>query len=77
MDRYRENYGDEVIVFKKSDYDGKFDIMDNFDGRKVVVFARNACYDIARAMGLDYFFEYEDDYTAFQYKYVDANGVLK
>ena len=34
-----EKYGAEVIVFSKKDYAGKFDIMDNFDGNKVIVYA--------------------------------------
>lgn len=68
--RYQEKYGDEVIVFRKSDYVGKFDMMDNLDGNKVIVYARNACYDIARSLGLDYFFEYEDDYTSFTHRFI-------
>ena len=72
---YKNNFGDEVIVFSKKDYENKFDIMDNFSGNKVIVYARNACYDIARNLGLDYFFEYEDDYTAFQYRFVEKNSL--
>jgi len=47
--------------------------MDNFEGNKVIVYARNACYDIARKLGLDYFFEYEDDYQQFRYRHADGN----
>lgn len=72
LDQYKKNYGDKVIVFSKKDYSGKFDIMDNFEGNKVIVFARNACYDIARKLGLNYFFEYEDDYTSFLFRKVDG-----
>lgn len=76
IDQYKEKYGDQVIVFSKDQYQDKFDIMDNFAGNKVIVYARNACYDIARTLKLDYFFEYEDDYTSFQYRYVE-NFALK
>lgn len=69
IDKYHENFKDEVIVFSKDDYEGKFDIMDNFGNNKVIVYARNACYDIARKLELDYFFEYEDDYTGFNFRY--------
>jgi hypothetical protein len=72
LDEYKKVYKDEVIVFSKNDYQDKFDIMDNFDGNKVIVYARNACYDIARKLNLDYFFEYEDDYTQISYRYVDG-----
>jgi hypothetical protein len=75
LSQYQAKYKDEVIVFSKKDYEQKFDIMDNFDGNKVIVYARNACYDIARKLGLDYFFEYEDDYKSFQYRYVDKKAL--
>lgn len=76
LSQYQAKYKDEVIVFSKKNYEQKFDIMDNFDGNKVIVYARNACYDIARELGLDYFFEYEDDYVSFLYRYADKT-VLK
>jgi hypothetical protein len=71
---YIDNYSDEVIIFSKSKC--KFDIMDNFNSNKVIVYARNACYDIARKLKLDYFFEYEDDYTNFSYRYIKGE-ILK
>jgi len=73
LDQYKKKYGDKVIVFSKSDYEGKFDKMDNFKGNKVIVYARNACYDIARSLGLDYFFEYEDDYTGFYFRKIEGS----
>lgn len=75
LDEYKKRYKDEVVVFSKAAYTDKFDIMDNFGGNKVIVYARNACYDIARNLGLDYFFEYEDDYTNFQYRFVDGDAL--
>ena len=75
LSEYKEKFGDEVIVFSKKDYENKFDLMDNFQNNKVIVYARNACYDIARNLGLDYFFEYEDDYTNFQYRYIDKDSL--
>lgn len=72
IDEYKKKYNNEVIVFSKSFYQDKFDLMDNFKGNKVIVYARNACYDIARNLKLDYFFEYEDDYTAFNHRYIDG-----
>jgi len=72
LDQYKKKYSEEVIVFSKSNYEGKFDKMDNFGGNKVIVYARNACYDIARSLGLDYFFEYEDDYTGFYFRKFDG-----
>lgn len=68
INEYKSIYGNQVIVFSKDKY--IFDIMDNFNNNKVIVYARNACYDIARNLKLDYFFEYEDDYTNFQYRFI-------
>jgi hypothetical protein len=75
LSKYQEQYKDEVIVFSKQAYQSKFDIMDNFDGNKVIVYARNACYDIARSLGLDYFFEYEDDYTSLRHRFIDGHSL--
>jgi hypothetical protein len=75
INEYKKTYKNEVIVFSKRDYEKTFDIMDNFTGNKVIVYARNACYDIARKLKLDYFFEYEDDYTQFQYRFIDKESL--
>ena len=75
LHEYKENYKNKIIVFSKKDYEGKFDIMDNFTGNKSIVYARNACYDIARKLNLDYFFEYEDDYTGFSYRFVENDSL--
>ena len=75
LNQYKAQYKEQVIVFSKSDYQDTFDIMDNFDGNKVIVYARNACYDIARKLNLDYFFEYEDDYTGFQYRFIEKDAL--
>lgn len=69
VDRYRENYGDKVIVFDKLAISKTFDTGDNFEDRRAVVYARNACWDIARRLGLDYFLQLDDDYTKFNYKF--------
>lgn len=69
---YKEMYGDSVVVFDKSDYDGKFDKMDNFGRRNVVVYARNAVYQAALNLGLDYIAVLDDDYLYFEFK-VNSN----
>lgn len=73
LPEYKSIYKNEVIVFRKKDYEKRFDIMDNFEGNKVIVYARNACNDIARELDLDYFFEYEDDYTSFLHRYAEGD----
>jgi hypothetical protein len=69
VDRYRKNYGDEqVIVFDKRAVAGTFDRGENFDNLASVVYARNACFGIARSLGLTHFIELDDDYNSFLFR---------
>lgn len=68
-DAYIEKYGDKVLVFSKRDYVGKFDIGDNIEKRNVVVYARNACFDIAKRIGKKYFMQLDDDYTSISFRF--------
>lgn len=78
IDDYIKNYGKEhVIVFNKDDVDGTFDIMDNFDGRQVPVYARNYLFTLAKQLGLNYFLELEDDYNQIRSRKVDNDGILR
>lgn len=72
--RYVELYGDDVIVFNKQSYKGTFDIGDNFEKDNVVVFARNANFDIAKRLGIKYFLQLDDDYNDFRYKFDGDNN---
>lgn len=75
VDKYKELYGDKVIVFDKLKISEEFDTADNFDNRKAIVYARNACFNIAKDLGLDYFLELDDDYTDFMHRFIE-NGKL-
>lgn len=68
-DEYRDIYGDEVLQFCKRDVAEWTDDGDNFDHRKSVVYARNACWDLARQVGCRYFIQLDDDYTNFQLRF--------
>lgn len=72
LDQYKANFGDEVIVFDKKDYKNTFDIMDNQTDDRTVIFARNAAFDIADELGLDYFIPCDDDYNHFNYRFNDS-----
>lgn len=52
---YKNNFKN-VIVFDKKQYAEITDTADNLKARNVVVFARNACWDIAKEIGLSHFF---------------------
>jgi len=66
--RYFDLYGDQVIVFDKAAIATTFDEGDNFEDRRAVIYARNACFEIAKKLGITYFMELDDDYTDFRYK---------
>ena len=68
-DEYRRIYGDKVIVFDKAAIAKTFDEGDNFNDRRAVIYARNASFQIARDLGLRYFLQLDDDYTAFDYRF--------
>lgn len=68
LDEYRARYGDAVIVFSKQEAQALFDECDNFEGRRGVVYARNASFGLARGLGLKYFLQLDDDYTNFSYR---------
>lgn len=65
---YIAKYGEQVLQFSKAAYERTFDEGDNFDGRRGVVYARNACFDLARSVGCNYFIQLDDDYTDFKYR---------
>lgn len=68
LPKYKEKYGEDVVVFSKEDYVEGYDLMDNFGERRAILFARNACFDIAERLGYEYFIEMDDDFTAFNYR---------
>lgn len=69
IDKYKKNFGDEhVVVFNKSVYMNSTDSMDNFQFHKSIVYARNACIDIAKGLGYRYFAEFEDDYDSVRWR---------
>ena len=74
IEQYRENFGDKVIVFNKQEIsdDKRFDKFDNNNNKRVIYFARNACFDIAKELGLKYFIQFDDDYTSFQFRYEEG-----
>ena len=77
MDRYIENFGeDKVCIFSKDEIQNTFDTMDLSEDRRTIVYARNACFDIAASLGYEYFLELDDDYTSFMIRYVE-DGKLK
>lgn len=57
-----------VEIFNKKEIAKTFDEADNFEDRRAIVYARNACFEIAKKLGYKYFIELDDDYTYFGYR---------
>lgn len=71
LETYCEKYPGEVEIFNKPEIARKFDTGDNFSDMRAIVYARNAVFEIAEAIGIKYFVQLDDDYTSFQYRFDD------
>ena len=72
--QYVERFGKQnVLTFSKREIARTFDEADNFDDRRTIVYARNACFELAKKLGYTYFLQLDDDYTDFRYKLNDEN----
>ena len=70
ISEYVEKYGREnILIFDKERQASVVDTCDNFNRRKVILYARNYCFDIAKSLGYKYFLQLDDDYTGFEYRY--------
>lgn len=76
-EKYRKLKCTDVIVFNKEEMIEKTDTIDNFKDHRLVVYARNKCWDIARSLKLNYFLVLDDDYNEMGYRYVDKSGIFK
>lgn len=73
---YKTTFGDKCIVFNKADYIAKSDRM-GLKITKVIMFARNACFDIAESLGLKYFQQFDDDYICFKFAFDSVMGYCR
>jgi hypothetical protein len=71
-DEYRAKYGDAVLTFSKSAIAKTFDEGDNFNDRRAIIYARNACHALAKSVGIKHFVQLDDDYTSFFIRYNSA-----
>ena len=75
LDKYLANFGkDRVVVFNKKQFADQVDEGNNFDERRTITHARNACFKISKDLGIKYFMELDDDYISFEYRYVSRCG---
>ena len=74
---YKKTFGDQVIVFDKKAIAETTDQGDNFNDRRTTTHVRNALFNIAKDLGIKYFMQLDDDYTAFNYKYEDKFNYIE
>lgn len=75
---YIKNFGEEnVKIFDKKKMADSIDEGNNFDNRKVIIHARNACFEIAKELGIKYFIQLDDDYYYFGYRYETGAKIIK
>lgn len=71
---YEKKFKGLVHVFDKKGISDTFDEGDNFGDRRAIVYARNACFEVAKEVGAEWFIELDDDYQDFRYR---ADGKLQ
>lgn len=76
--KYYDNFGrDSVIMFDKQEIAKTTDHGDNFWNLRTTTHARNACFDIAKQVGFNYFLVLDDDYTTFDYRLFIDKAIVK
>lgn len=67
-EQYYKKYPGQVLMFHKADIAHRIDEGDNFGDRRAIIYARNACFELAKQVGVRYFVELDDDYVDFRFK---------
>jgi hypothetical protein len=72
-DKYLDKYNN-IEIFNKKEIAKTFDEYDNFEDRRSIVYARNACFQIAKKLNIKYFIQLDDDYTYFEFRIYNINN---
>ena len=76
LENYKKLYPEEhLAIFNKNDYKKDVDLCDQGGSDKIGLYARLACFDIAKSRGFKYFLEFDDDYIEYRYR-VEYEGKL-
>lgn len=74
IEPYEDEWGeDRVIYFDKDDVAPEIDRGDNLNRRNSILYARHACFQLARDRDYTYFMEWDDDFSSLEWRY-DPNG---
>ena len=74
-DEYFQRYGDMVLQFNKKEIADQIDDADTSGDRRAIIYARHASQHMAKALGLDYMLQLDDDYADLRYRFI-KKGVL-
>ena len=74
---YKKLFGSQVHVFDKLKIAQEIDEGDNFGDRRAIIYARNACFQVAKELGIEYFIQLDDDYVAFNHKLNKAGHYIE
>jgi len=66
---YKDKYGDDLLIFSKTEVKDLFDAGDNSGDLRSTMYAVNVIPRLAKEHGIKYFFIFCDDYTGFIYKF--------
>jgi hypothetical protein len=78
ISEYQKNFGVEYVkVFDKKAMADEVDEGNNFDERQTITHARNACFKIAKEIGVTYFVQLDDDYYYFGYRMLEGARQIK
>lgn len=69
IDQYKENFKDRLLIFSKDEVSKLFDSADTSEDRRTVVYARNACWRLAESLNLSHFWQLDDDYVDFAFRF--------
>lgn len=73
IEEYCDEFGKEnIYIFDKIKVAKSVDAQNNFGKRNSAVFARNACWDIAKELGYEYFQQLDDDYYYFGHRRIEG-----
>lgn len=83
LEKYKEKFGDEVVVFSKKEAAEESDSVDNRPYGSSILYVRNASFSVAKKLGYKYFIQLDDDYIRFTYRfneklqYVTAQNMVR
>jgi hypothetical protein len=69
-EQYKKQFGDRVLVFSKAKVAEITDSCDTSKDRRTPLWARNACWDLAKQVNCRFFCQLDDDYNWFSYRRV-------